>query len=41
MACGRTGRVEAGKREIKRQLQLADGIMKEDLYMIDFVLWQG
>ena len=21
MACGRTGRVEAGKREIKRQLQ--------------------
>ena len=32
MACGRTGRVEAGKREIKRQLQLADGIMKEDLY---------
>ena len=32
MACGRTGRVEAGKREIKRQLQLTDGIMKEDLY---------
>ena len=32
MACGRTGRVEAGKRESKRQLQLADGIMKEDLY---------
>ena len=32
MACGRTGRVEAGKREIKRQWQLADGIMKEDLY---------
>ena len=32
MACVRTGRVEAGKREIKRQLQLADGIMKEDLY---------
>ena len=32
MACVRTGRVEAGKREIKRQLQLTDGIMKEDLY---------
>lgn len=35
MACGsagRTGRTEAGEREIKRQIQLADDIIKEDLY---------
>lgn len=35
MACGsarRTGRAEAGEKEIKRQIQLADDIIKEDLY---------
>lgn len=41
MACGsagRTRRAEAGKRKIKRQLQLADGIMKEDLYTAYYVV---
>jgi hypothetical protein len=31
-SAGRTGRAEAEKRKIKRQIQLADGIIKEDLY---------
>ena len=37
-SAGRTRRAEAGKRKIKRQLQLADGIMKEDLYTAYYVV---